>query len=314
MLYYYFIVERNSKKALDYLESEPDIKESYINPGIGNYYLMIGHIYFHCDQFDSALAYYKLAEYDFLKNFDEKRSRHLFRYIAMSYQNLNDLPNATAYFLKTLSLSKKTNNIKSIAEISNFLSKIYQQQGDYKDAFEYAVQSRTLADSLEKLSKARDIALLDVDRENRRHEEELRQQIQKQNSKRDAQYMLITICLLIVFVGMLGIGMFPISKLTIKILGYIFFISLFEFIVLVIDTFLHRITHGEPLRIWLIKIVLIAMLVPLQHFLEHSLIKFLESRKLLEARTKFSVKKWWMNLKKPAPVKEAGIEEGTAVL
>jgi hypothetical protein len=126
--------------------------------------------------------------------------------------------------------------------------------------------------------------------------------------------MAITIAIGVVFVLMLIIGMFPVSKLTIKILGYIFFISLFEFIVLVIDTFLHRITHGEPLKIWLIKIVLIAMLVPLQHGLEHRLIKFLESRRLLKARTAFSFQKWWKKIKKPTPVKEADFEEGTAVL
>ncbi|HUS02676.1 MAG TPA: hypothetical protein VMY77_13150 [Chitinophagaceae bacterium] len=322
MFYYYMVVKKNSDKALQYFESEPEVKESFINPGIGNYYLTVGHIYYFSNKFDSALAYYKLAEYDFVKNFDEKRVRSLFQYIADSYNKLNDIPNAIAYYYRALALSKKTNDIKSLAPISGHLSELYQQQGEYKDAYEYAMLSKKYSDSLETLSKARDIALLDIERENRRHEDELRQLAIKQNSKRDVQYMLITISLLIVFVGMLVIGMFPISKLAIKILGYIFFISLFEFIVLVIDTFLHRITHGEPLKIWLIKIVLIAMLVPLQHFLEHRLIQFLASRKLLEARSKLSLKKlslkkWWDTSKKqhPGPVTiENDIEEGTAVL
>ena len=319
LLTYHYIVEHDAAKALRYMESEPDLKESYINPGIGNYYLTIGHIYYHTGNYDSSLVYYKLAEYDFIEKYDMNRSRSLFQYIAGSYQKLNDLPNAIAYYLRALELSRKTNNGKAIADVSHSLSLLYEQQGDYKQAYEYATQAKSISDSLGSFSKASDIALLDVERENRRHEEELRQEVQKQNSKRDAQYMLITICLLFVFVGMLGIGMFPISKLTIKILGYIFFISLFEFIVLVIDTYLHKLTHGEPLKVWLIKIVLIALLVPLQHYLEHSLIKFLASRKLLEVRTKLnfrnlSVKKWWNNMKKPAPVVSAGIEEDTAVL
>jgi hypothetical protein len=128
---------------------------------------------------------------------------------------------------------------------------------------------------------------------------------------------------------MLVLGMFPISKLTIKVLGYFFFISLFEFIVLVLDNnVLHSITHGEPLTLWLIKIGLIGMLVPLQHFLEHTLIKFLESRKLLRARTNFSIKKWFQKRKLTilAKVKKdkarknkakkdiEEMEEGTAVL
>ena len=110
-------------------------------------------------------------------------------------------------------------------------------------------------------------------------------------------------------------GMFPVSKLTIKLFGYFFFISLFEFIVLVIDNLLlAKAVHGEPLKLWLIKIVLIGMLVPIQHYLEHNVIKFLESRKLLEARNKLSFKKWWTK-KKSAPIsKETDFEEDTAVL
>ena len=313
MLYYYFIVDKNSDKALQYLEKEPDIKESYVNAGVGNYYLIKGYIYFFTNQFDSALNYFKLAEYDFIKNFDDKRSRTLFNYIADSYKGLYDLPNATAYYIKALNLSKKTNDVKFIAPILNSLSAIYEQQGEYKQAFYYSKQAKQYNDSLAELSQARDIALLDIERENRQHAEELRQEQQRINNKRNMQYMAITIAIALIFILILIIGMFPISKLTIRLLGYIFFISLFEFIVLLIYTFVYKITHGEPLKIWLIKIVVIALLVPLQHFLEHKLIKFLESRKLLKARTKFSIKKWWQN-KKLAPVKEDNFEEGTAVL
>lgn len=315
LLTYYYVIEKNSDKALRYLENEPDVKDSYVNPGIGNYYLTVGHIYYYADKFDSALTYYKLAEYDFIENFDENRSRGLFKYIAGTYQKLNDLPNAIAYYLRALNLSKKTNDAKSIASVSNSLSGLYEQQEDYKQAFLYSKQAKQYTDSLDKLSKARDIALLDVDRENRKHEDELRQEAQRQNSKRDAQYMLISIFISVIFVVMLVIGMFPISKLTIKMFGYFFFISLFEFIVLLIDNiFLAHATHNEPLKLWLIKIILIALLVPLQHFLEHSLIKFLQSRKLIEARTKFSLKVWRQKTKKPATTKETDFEENTAVL
>src|SRR5207344_2606187 len=104
------------------------------------------------------------------------------------------------------------------------------------------------------------------------------------------------------------------SKTTIRLLGYVAFISLFEFIIVLIDGFIHRLAHGEPLKIWLIKIVLIALLVPFQHYLEHGLIKFLASRKLIAARNKFSIKKLWQNMKKPAPKpdNESDFEEDTA--
>ena len=189
------------------------------------------------------------------------------------------------------------NDLNSIASISNSLSDLYNQQGDYKQAFDYVIQAKVYTDSLSVLSKDRDIALMDVARENRKHENELLEEARKQNNKRDIQYMVITIFISVVFVIMLVIGMFPVSKLTIKLLGYFFFISLFEFIVMIIDNSLFaKMVHNEPLKLWLIKILLIALLVPIQHFLEHKLIKFLESRILLDARTKFSLKKWWQNI------------------
>lgn len=315
MLAYIEVVEKNSDKALRYLESEHDLKQSYLNTGIANYYRAKGNIYLYSGNADSALNYFKLAEYDYIKNFDQKQTKYLFIEIAECYRNLNDIPNAISYYTKSLELSRKMNDVSFIGSTSAILSSLYEQQGDYHEAFNYSKQSIKYKDSLRSLSKERDIALLGVEREKRKHEEELRQQVQQLNNKRNIQYMAISIAICIIFIGMLFIGMFPVSKMTIKIFGYFFFISLFEFIVLLIDNiFLSGATHNEPLKLWLIKIVLIALLVPLQHFLEHNLIKFLESRKLIEARRKFSLKKWWQNIKKPAPVTDAGIEEDTAVL
>ena len=107
--------------------------------------------------------------------------------------------------------------------------------------------------------------------------------------------------------------MFPVSKTTIRMMGYVAFICLFEFVILLIDGWIHRVTHGEPLKVWMIKIGVILLLVPLQHWMEHGLIRFLASRKLVEARTKFSIKKIWLSMKKPSK-NEEGIEEDTAVL
>lgn len=112
----------------------------------------------------------------------------------------------------------------------------------------------------------------------------------------------------------LFIGSFPVSKATVKIMGYFFFISLFEFIILLLDElFLRHAVYNQPLKLWLIKIALIGLLAPLQHFLEHNLIGLLASKKLIEVRSNISLKKWWSNIKKPSSNQE-GLEEDTAVL
>ena len=70
MLAYFYVVEKNSDKALRYLESETDLKQSFLNIGIANYYTVKGNIYFYSGKPDSALKYFKLAENDYMKNFD----------------------------------------------------------------------------------------------------------------------------------------------------------------------------------------------------------------------------------------------------
>ena len=114
---------------------------------------------------------------------------------------------------------------------------------------------------------------------------------------------------------MLFIGSFPVSRRTVRLMGYFFFISLFEFIVLLIDNLvLTHSVHNQPLKLWIIKIGVIALLVPCQHFLEHHVISLLASKKLIEARTKFSIKKWWAGITKPPASGDESLEEDTAVL
>ncbi|MEO5500001.1 MAG: hypothetical protein ABIR31_01045, partial [Ginsengibacter sp.] len=315
MLVYYYLIEKNEKKSLQYLENEPDLKQSFLNNGFGNYYQAKGNCFFYSGNADSALVYYKMAEPEIAKKFDLKLSRNILEQIADSYSETKNYAMAISYHLRTLKLSNQMNDAAGIASISGKLSGLYAKQNDFKNAFNYTQQRYRFTDSLNQLSKGNDIALLAVERENKKHQQELLLAEKFVNNRRNIQYMAITVSLVVIFFIMLFIGSFPVSRLTVKLMGYFFFISLFEFIVLLIDNlFLTHATHNQPLIIWLIKIGLIGLLVPLQHFLETHLIRLLASKKLIEARTKFSFKKWWANMKKPSSPGDEGLEEDAAVL
>jgi tetratricopeptide (TPR) repeat protein len=314
MLAFYEVKEKNSRLALHYLETEPDLKQTYINLSTAHYNWVKGSIYHYSNNIDSALYYLKLAEPELVSNFGISTAKDFLYELAQCYELKKDIPKAIEYYEKAIGLSGQIGDPTSIAYISESLSSLYEQQGNYKTSLAYARQATNYRDSLSNLSKERDIALLDVDREKRRHEAELIAENERQVRSRNLQYIAITIAITAVFILMLIIGMFPVSKVTIKMLSFFAFICLFEFIVLVIDNTVLSFTHGQPLKLWLIKIFLIACLVPLQHSLEHGLTKFLASRKLLEARNKFSLKKWMRSSAKPVPVKDEDFEEDTAVL
>jgi hypothetical protein len=71
------------------------------------------------------------------------------------------------------------------------------------------------------------------------------------------------------------LGVFRISPAVIKGLGFFAFIFLFEFIVLLLDSQIHEITHGEPWKVLGIKIFIIALLLPLHHWLEEKMLHYL---------------------------------------
>lgn len=64
-------------------------------------------------------------------------------------------------------------------------------------------------------------------------------------------------------------------------LGFFSFIFLFEFIILLADNSIHHWTHGEPWKILLIKIFLIAFLLPFHHWIEKRVVDYLLNHRLI---------------------------------
>ncbi len=315
MLVYYYVKEKDKNKSLHYLENEPDLKSIYFNNGAENYYQAVGNIYYYSNIPDSALYFYKLAENEILTKRDIKSSMVIYTQIAASFEKTGETDSAINYYHKALKMSFQRNDAEYIASISDSLSNLYKDKNDFKNAFIFLQQNLHYTDSLNKLSATSDITLLAVERENKKHELEILQLQKLENNKRNLQYMSITIAIVIIFFIILIVGSFSISKRAVRVLGYFFFISLFEFVVLLIDNlFLTHATHNQPLKIWLIKIGLIGLLAPFQHFLETNLISLLTSKKLIEARTKFSIKKSWAKMIKPSSKAEEGLEKDAAVL
>ena len=299
MFYYYSFVDKDFKRSIKYLESEPDLKQSFINSGIGNYYRAIGNVYFSSNP-DSALKYYQLANKVFIKNADSKNLLINYYQVAECYNKLGIYSEAIKNYLNTLSLNANTKDYSFASKISINLSDLYRKENDYKKALNYADLSLTFKDSLNKLSGDRDVALLGVARENKKHALELLILQNSEINKRNRQFVFISIVLVVIFFIILALGSYTVPKYVLRFLGFLFFVSVFEFIVLLIDNlFISHSISNEPLKLWGIKIGLVALLVPLQHFLEKSVVSLLESRKLVRTRTGFSLKNIFVKKTKP---------------
>jgi tetratricopeptide (TPR) repeat protein len=315
MFAYLMVVQKDRIGALDYLHKNEDLKQSYINSGEQNYFLNIGNIYKYCSYSDSALHYYNLAGIHNPSLFDASTRKGIFKEMAECYVYSGDHSKAIDYFNRSFELSKEQNDFVTASAVTLELSKLYANAGDFRRAYAFNQEHDRYKDTLQKLSSQHKMVLMDVEREKLKHEQDLKDlRIEKKRIK-NLQYFGISIAIILLFTLMILIGMFPISKFTIRILNFFAFICLFEFIVLLIDGYLHHRFDEEPLKVWLAKIFIIALLVPIQHFLEHALVHFLESRKLILLRQKMSLKHLWTSMVKPQPAgNKTDIEEGTAVL
>lgn len=303
----YKILYTTPNEALDYFNATESLRSSYSNQGKHYVNWKIAEIYTFGTppNFDSALHYYQLAEPHFETNVNASTQEDFFSGLANVYEINGYVDSAIARYQQTLRLSETLKNLDRMVGVNDKLSSLYRQKNDYKRAFEYAEQSRFLKDSMQLLNKERDVVLLEVDRENKKIAADQEQQRRDLLKKRNLQYMAITIAIAAFFLFLIVIGMFPVSKFTINMLSFFAFICLFEFIVLLIDSYLHKVTHGEPLKIWLVKIFLIALLVPCQHFLEHAMTHFLASEKLVLIRKHINLKRWGRRQKKATPLEVA---------
>lgn len=319
LLFYWYMVEgKNSAQTFNYLFSNPDLVQFFKNQGQANFDWQIGNIYRYALQYDSALHYYKLAEAELTVAYDAGISLSVCKAMAETYLQNKDSGQAKVYYEKSFALCKQINQTASFSSISSQLGMLHAKKSDFKQAYYFEMQADSATKLLQQNEAKDKVVLLQVDRENKKRESDLLEAEQKTQRKHNLQIMAITLVVTGIFAIMLFLGMFAVSKTTIRMIGYFAFISLFEFIIVLLDHPIIAFSKGEPFKIWGIKIFLIAMLVPFQHFLEHRLINYLQSRKLLEARQRFSLKNWWLRLKKPAPVVDAGKNENdvddTAVL
>jgi hypothetical protein len=274
--------DANLKKGFDYLRNHPEITDFLVKNGMqANLDLGYGGIFTQLGKFDSAAFYLQRAAPFYEKNASVFTRLNYYSNMMNFHQKKGNVAAALDFGKKVLAIGGQTSNLEILKYITKELDSLSQKSGDYKAAFAYNSQYIKYKDSLEKLGKAKDLLALEIDNENKRKE---RLRIEEENETRrrhNVQYLGITAGIVTVFIMLIMLGFFRVSVRTIKALGFFAFIFLFEFIILLADHQIHHWTHGEPWKILAIKIVLIAILLPLHHYLEHKVIHYLTSHKLL---------------------------------
>lgn len=263
---------KDYEKMLRLLQKD-DIKKIYFksNGSKGyDYYGQLATCFIKLGMADSAFLFLQK-----MKEAIGPREINNWRYYAFLgnyYKLVNNADSTAVYYAKADSGIGYANNIDARTERYANLDTLFSGKGNYQRAYYYKTLWMQYKDSAAALSKDGDLVVLEIENENQRMEAETR-------ASHNIQYMGITAGLALVFILLVLLGVFSSSTAIIRGLGFFSFIFFFEFLILLFDNAIHELTHGEPWKILSIKIVLIAMLLPLHHYVEHKVVHHLLHRK-----------------------------------
>ncbi|HEX2534762.1 MAG TPA: tetratricopeptide repeat protein [Chitinophagaceae bacterium] len=288
MFAYLMVVQKDSRAALRYLQEQPDFYQLQQNRGPAQYAWQIGSIYFYAGQPDSAIRHFTAAEPQLRQMLDAPGLIDLDQNVGDCYQQLGMAQKALPYYTEAAELAARSGNLLTQRNILLKLSRAHAALGHFAEAHRFTEEYLAYQDSAGRVNSGRELALLEVERANSQHQHDLAELQRQQEREKYLQYNIISLAIVMLFLFLIVAGMFPISPFTTRLLGYISFICLFEFLILLIDTSLHHAVHGKPLYIWLVKIVIIALLVPVHHFLEKKVVRFVQSKKLNQLRARLT--------------------------
>jgi tetratricopeptide (TPR) repeat protein len=268
------------QKGMDYFQQHPVVSD-YLR-GAGMQYVVDGlyaDAYMDMGRYDSAAWYFdrESPEVEAKANAPEKAD--FYDEIGEFYKRRQMWARAIGYYQKEEGIGKAMGDLHVLERADENLDTLYWRANDFAKAYVYHARHVQYSDSLRELSKATDLLKLEVDNDNRRRERVVREEEQTREHRHNVQYMGFTVGLVALFIALVMMGWLAVPTGVIRGLGFLSFIFLFEFIILLTDKQIAELTHEEPWKVLLIKIGLAAILLPLHHWSEHKVIHYLSSRK-----------------------------------
>jgi tetratricopeptide (TPR) repeat protein len=270
------------EEALSFLNNDTEVKAFAAKFGLSQQIdYAYAFIYTDLGKYDSAKYYYAKAA-SFFENSSTEASKYVYYYqLGKMYKLSGDSKKAIENFLKAKETADKIADPERIQIAAKELDTVYMNTGDYRQSKLYNAMYYQYKDSLDKLGKEKDLLQAEATDEQQRETRRLKEEEDNLKRKNNIQYTAITIGIAALLIIMVLLGMFKVSTGFIKAISFFTFLMLFEFIFLVFKKNIHSITNGEPWKDLAFMIGLAALLVPLHHWMEHKVLKYLTSHNRL---------------------------------
>lgn len=240
-----------------------------------------GVIYTETGKLDSAKYYLDRAAPFFENATNDASKLNYYAQLANLYNKTGDYNKAIDLYLKVKELAEKTGQLESAEKAAKHLDSLYAKTGNFQLASQYNSAYYLYKDSIEKLNKEKELVQVEAADEQIRQQRLEKEREEAKRKRFNIQYLGITIGIAALFIALVMLGMFRVSKTTIRMIGFFTFIMFFEFIFLIFKKNIYSITEGEPWKDLLFMIGLAAILLPLHHWLEHKVIHYLTSHNRL---------------------------------
>ncbi|MCX6272298.1 MAG: hypothetical protein NTU44_13990 [Bacteroidetes bacterium] len=274
-----------------YTNKDPAELNSLYSTNPTSYYRIKALLFEHTRKIDSAIVCFNKAR-ELLEYHPNKILKANFFIRFGQFYARNRLPGKSVeMFTQAYQLASDANYLEYAITATKGLEDAYAELKDFENAWIYSRKTMALSDSMANIAEKDDLLLLEINNTARIREEAIARDKLETEQRHRIQYTAIIILMVVVFVVLIILGSFKVPNWVIQFLGFVSFIFLFEFIVLLADQIIHEMTGGEPWKVLAIKVVLIGILLPIHHYFEKKVIIYLMNNKLIDFSA-FSLKRY----------------------
>jgi hypothetical protein len=243
------------------------------------------------EQPDSSYYYYRLANDEAEKSSNHYVKSHFYKRYGEYFIRLNKVEEAETQFKKSQVLALEHGFDNIAIELSEKLEAISMMKNDFENAYKYSKYNDSLVQL--KFEKHFQYNLTELEINSKAEQRRIQFEIQEKEKeiRHQRQYFLVFLIVVVAFIGLLIISSMAVPVWVIEMMAFFSILSIFEYLLLLLDDNIHHLTHGEPLKLFFVKLVLFSVLFPMHHLLEKSVTNYLKKNKLIVTARSFSFRK-----------------------
>jgi hypothetical protein len=229
----------------------------------------LGSIYFKLGEYGLSESNYRAA-IPHLQAFDNKYSiADALQGIASVFAKHNQTDSSLAYAFTSLSYAKSASNAKAISNATLLIAQAFEKKEKIDSAYYYYKMSVATRDSMFNDEVVRQIQSMNLIEQIRQKDKAQANLLEKEARKKNLQMMGIAL-FIVIFFGILTLwSKQKVKPRSLKYLGLLGLLLMFEFISYFLHPFISNLTHHIPALIVLASVVIASALLPLHHRMEH---------------------------------------------